>query len=176
MARGVVGAAAAINGRVSLNRGVVHLKGGCQCCDVNALRKILPQCPTLFGLILRHEQALFAQAQQSAACNVSHSVNSRLARWLLRARDLQGGDELDLTQEYMAQTLGVRRTTVSLVAHTLQQAGLLRYRRGHITIKNVAGLKDVSCECYEAVKSHYATLGLAALTDSSVRAFAMSGA
>jgi hypothetical protein len=155
---GVIGAAAVVNGRVSLNRGVVQLAGGCQCCDVNAVREVLPQTPTLQRLIARHEQVLLAQTQQSAACNVTHSLNSRLARWLLRARDLAGTDQLDLTQEYMAEMLGVRRTTVSLTAHMLQGAGLIHYRRGHIKIENVDGLKEVACECYEAVKMHYATL------------------
>ena len=76
-------------------------------------------------MLIRHEQLLFAQAQQSAACNASHSVESRLARWLLRVRDLTGGNKLDLTQEFLAQMLGVRRTSVSLVANALQSAGLI---------------------------------------------------
>ena len=70
-----------------------------------------------------HEQALLAQAQQSAACNATHVIESRLSRWLLRAADLHGGDELPLTQEYIAQMLGVRRTSVTVVARTLQEAG-----------------------------------------------------
>ena len=155
---GIVGAAAAVNGRVSLNRGVVEIAGVCLSCEAHALRRVLPQCSTLVELISRHEQVLFAQAQQSAACNVCHPIGSRLARWLLRARDMCGSDQLDLTQESMAEMLGVRRTTVSLTAHTLQKAGLISYRRGHIKIENVDGLKEVSCECYEAVRLHYATL------------------
>jgi len=152
---GILGAAAVVNGRISLNRAVVQLAGGCSFCSVNGLRDVLPQCPSLRMLIMRHEQALFAQAQQSAACNISHQINARLARWLLRARDLHGSDELELTQEYMAEMLGVRRTTVSLTAHTLQQAGLIRYRRGRIKIDDLDGLNEVACECYEAVKMHY---------------------
>jgi hypothetical protein len=78
-----------------------------------------------------------------------------LSRWLLRARDLSGSDNLSLTQEFLAQMLGVERSSMSLVANTLQQAGLIRYRRGHIEIANLDGLKEVSCECYAAVKAHY---------------------
>jgi Mn-dependent DtxR family transcriptional regulator len=78
-----------------------------------------------------------------------------LSRWLLRARDLSGSDNLSLTQEFLAQMLGVERSSVSLVANTLQQAGLIRYRRGHIEIVNLDGLREVSCECYPTVKAHY---------------------
>ena len=95
-----------------------------------------------------------AQAQQSAACNASHGVEARLARWLLRTRDLTGGEILELTQEFLAQMLGVRRTSVSLVANTLQNAGFIRYRRGHVEITNLEGLQEVACECYATVKAH----------------------
>jgi CRP-like cAMP-binding protein len=104
---------------------------------------------------MRHEQVLFAQAQQSAACNASHAVEARLARWLLRSRDLSGGATLDLTQEFLGQMLGVQRTSVSLVAHTLQKAGLITYRRGRIKITDLKGLRETACECYAAVKTHY---------------------
>ena len=102
--------------------------------------------------LIRHEQTLFAQAQQSAACNASHSVEARLARWLLWTRELSGSDTLGLTQEFLAQMLGVRRTSVSLVANTLQNAGLIRYRRGRIEITDLEGLRAASCECYGRVK------------------------
>jgi CRP-like cAMP-binding protein len=85
-------------------------------------------------------------------------IQSRFCRWLLRARDLSGGDSLPLTQEFLAEMLGVRRTSVTAVALTLQQAGLIKYSRGNIQISNVEGLRDAACECYEAVKSHYGRL------------------
>ena len=94
------------------------------------------------------------QAQQSAACNATHTVEARLARWLLRSRDLQGSDDLPFTQEFIAEMMGVRRTSVSVVANTLQQAGLVRYSRGHIRILNLEGLRASACECYETVKAH----------------------
>jgi hypothetical protein len=163
---GAVGAGAMLSGRVSLNRAVVQLEGGCQSCDVNALRAILGQCSILHVLPARHEQVLFAHAQQSAACNISHPLDSRMACWLLRARDLSGSDQLNLTQEYLGQMPGVRRPSASLSAQRLQQAGLLSFRRGHIQITNVDGLKEVSCDCYEAVKLHYDTLHTTLMTSA----------
>ena len=118
------------------------------------MREVADQSVAFRTTLIRHEQALFAQAQQSAACNASHSVEARLSRWLLRTRDLAGSDTLGLTQEFLAQMLGVRRTSVSLVANTLQSAGLIRYSRGRIEITNLEGLRATSCECYATVKSH----------------------
>ena len=101
---------------------------------------------------MRHEQTLFSQAQQSTACMANHEVEARLCRWLLRARDLSGSDHLPFTQEFLGEMLGVRRSSVSLVANTLQQAGLLKYNRGRIQITDVEGLRTTACECYAAVK------------------------
>ncbi|MGB7771693.1 MAG: helix-turn-helix domain-containing protein [Pseudolabrys sp.] len=106
----------------------------------------------------KDRQALLAQAQQSAACNVTHVIESRLARWLLRAADLRGSDELPLTQEYIAQMLGVRRTSVTVVARTLQEAGMIRYKRGHINLIDVPALQETACECYHTVKMNYDAL------------------
>jgi Mn-dependent DtxR family transcriptional regulator len=78
-----------------------------------------------------------------------------LSRWLLRARDLSGSDSLELTQEFLAEMLGVRRSSVSPVANDLQRTGLIRYNRGHIEIIDLKGLQSVSCECYRTVKAHY---------------------
>jgi CRP-like cAMP-binding protein len=111
--------------------------------------------PDFRTTLIRHEQVLFAQAWQSAACNALHTVEARLSRWLLRSRDLSGSDTLALTQEFLPQMFSVQRSSVSLVANTLQQAGLIRYSRGHIDILNLEGLQDASCECYRTVKAHY---------------------
>jgi CRP-like cAMP-binding protein len=105
--------------------------------------------------LVRHEQALFAQAQQAAACNASHPVEARLSRWLLRARDLSDSESLPLTQEFMAQMIGVQRNAVSVVAHALQQAAIIRYSRGDLEIRDLAALRATSCECYAAVKTQY---------------------
>jgi CRP-like cAMP-binding protein len=85
-------------------------------------------------------------------------IESRLAKWLLRAADLRGEDDLPLTQEYIAQMLGVRRTSVTMVAGTLQEAGLIRYTRGHIKLLDIPALRETACECYETVKMNYSAL------------------
>jgi len=155
---GVIGAAAALSGRRSLSRAIVQIRGDCLVSEIEPLRKLLDECPNMRSLIGAHEQALFAQAQQSAACNATHVIESRFARWLLRAADLCGSDELPLTQEYIAQMLGVRRTSVTLVARTLQKAELIRYARGHIKIIDKAALRDTACECYQTVKINYSNI------------------
>jgi CRP-like cAMP-binding protein len=155
---GVIGAAAALDGRVSLNRGVVQVAGKSLRCDVDPLKAVFQKYPRFQALIGSHEQALFAQAQQSAACNATHVIESRLCRWLLRASDLHGGKELPLTQEYLAEMLGVRRTSVTVVAGTLQEAGMISYTRGHIQLLDIAALQEAACECYQTIKLNYDTL------------------
>ena len=83
----------------------------------------------------------------------AHTIEARLSRWLLRCHDLLGSDEITLTQEFLGDMLGVRRTSVSLVAYSLQQAGLIRYRRGRIRVIDREGLQETACECYETVKA-----------------------
>src|SRR6185312_7460359 len=144
---GLIGAAAALTGKISLSGAVVQISGRGMICDVDALKRAATESATLMSLLIRHEQTVYAQAQQSAACNVAHTIQERLARWLLRARDLSQSDTLPFTQEFLAEMLGVRRTSVSMVAHTLQQAGLLKYARGRIQITNLDGLRETACEC-----------------------------
>jgi CRP-like cAMP-binding protein len=85
----------------------------------------------------------------------SHDVEARLCRWLLRARDLSGSDTLLFTQEFLAEMLGVRRTSVTTTAHTLQRAGMIKYSRGRIQILDLEALREGACECYETVNSNY---------------------
>jgi CRP-like cAMP-binding protein len=109
----------------------------------------------LRSTLVRHGLAVYAQIQQIVACNASHTVESRLARCLLQSRDLSGSDQLALTQESMAQMIGARRNSVSLVANMLQQAKFIQYSRGHIDITNLDGLRKTACECYATVKGQY---------------------
>ena len=155
---GLVGASAALDGRISLSRGIVQLAGDIIVCSIDGLKSAALQSPKLLSLLIRHEQTVYAQAQQSAACFASHRVEARLSRWLLRARDLSSSDTLMFTQEYLGEMLGVRRTSVTLVAHTLQAAGFIKYARGKIQILDPAALQDSACECYETVKRHYERL------------------
>jgi CRP-like cAMP-binding protein len=155
---GVVGAAAALDGRISLSRAIVQLAGNAFRCDIDALKGAALQSHTILAILIRHEQTVYAQAQQSAACMATHHIEARLCRWLLRARDLAGSDTLHFTQEFLAEMLGVRRSSVSVVAHTLQQAGMIKYARGTIQIVNLDGLQETACECYGTVKSQYQAL------------------
>jgi CRP-like cAMP-binding protein len=152
---GVLGASAALDGKISLSRAVLQIGGTALACDSEALKRVAMQSEVMLSLLIRHEQTVYAQAQQSAACNVAHNLEARLCRWLLRARDLSGSDTLAFTQEFLAEMLGAGRPSVSVTAHTLQQAGLIKYARGKIHILNLDGLRESACECYETVKSHY---------------------
>jgi CRP-like cAMP-binding protein len=149
----VVGGSLALGGNFALNKGIVQAPGAASVLNVNQLRKAAAASVTLRETLFRHEQVMLAQAQQSAACNATHTVDARLVRWLLRAHDLFGGETLPLTHEFLGQMLGVRRTTVSLVANALQKTGLIKYVRGRIQITNLKGLKNAACECYGAVKA-----------------------
>lgn len=151
----VFGAAAGLADGVSLTDAVVRLPGTASILDVARFRAAAERSVTFRTLLARHQQALFAQAQQSAACNASHSVEARLARWLLHARDRTTSESLPLTQEILAQMIGAQRNAVSIVAHALQKAGILRYSRGQLEIINVEGLRETSCECYQKVKAQH---------------------
>lgn len=155
---GVAGASSALDGKVSLNRAIAQLPGDAIECDAEAFANAAYQSRTLMSVVVRHEQMVFAQAQQSVACMAAHDTQARMCRWLLRARDLAESDSLFFTQEFLAEMLGVRRTSVSPVANTLQQAGMIKYSRGRIEIINVEGLREAACECYEAVKRNYGKL------------------
>jgi hypothetical protein len=102
-----------------------------------------------------HEQLITAQIQQVAASNAIHSLEERVSRWLLHTRDLLQSDTLPLSQDFLAQMLGVQRTSVTIVARKLQDAGLITYRRGHIQILKLEGLEDSCCECYGAINDHF---------------------
>lgn len=103
-------------------------------------------------LIARYTEVLWAEAQQIAACNAAHDAPARLCRWLLQTSDRIGSDYLPLTQELMGQMLGVRRTTVTLLAQSLQRKGVIQYRRGHIQILDRKQLEHYACECYAVMQ------------------------
>jgi CRP-like cAMP-binding protein len=155
---GVANGASALDGKVALGKAIVQLAGTASVIDAYRFSDIADQNRELHSLVIRHEQVLFAQAQQSVGCNASHTVEARMCRWLLRMRDLADTNELTLTQEFLAQMLGVQRGSVSLVAAALQRAGFIRYSRGTIKILDAEGLHDVACECYDTVKGHYEKL------------------
>jgi CRP-like cAMP-binding protein len=151
----IFGASAALDGEISLTDAVVQLPGTASTLEVGILRSAAEQSIAFRTTLIRHEQALFAQAQQSAACNALHPTEARLARWLLRMYDLAGEVKLHLTQDFLAQMIGVQRNRVATVAHALQQAGVIKYNRGNIEIMNLGALREASCECYQAVNAQY---------------------
>ena len=151
----IFGSFAALGDPTALNSAVVLVPGVASTVELDALRSAADQSATLRATLARHGLAVYAQIQQTAGCNASHTVESRLARCLLHTRDLSGSDKIVLTQESIAQMIGARRNSVSLVAHTLQQANFIHYSRGHIEITNLDGLIRTSCECYATVKAQY---------------------
>ena len=150
---GLVGGMSALDNKISTTRAIVQVAGSGSVIDAEPLRKLAIGSAGFRATLIKHEQVLLAQAQQSAACNATHLIEARLSRWLLRCRDLVGSDDFQLTQEFLGQMMGVRRTSVSIVANTLQQAGLIKYKRGNIRVTNLEGLRDAACECYATVKS-----------------------
>jgi CRP-like cAMP-binding protein len=149
----LVGGSAALDDDIALNRAVVQVAGVASVVDVGTFRGLAQQSHTFHATMARHRQFILAQAQQSAACNAAHTLEARLSRWLLRCRDLLGSDDVPLTQEFLAEMLGARRTSVTLVASALKQAGFIQYRRGHIRVIDLEGLRDSACECYETNKA-----------------------
>jgi CRP-like cAMP-binding protein len=109
----------------------------------------------LQAILQRHIQSQIVQMAQGAACNRLHEVNERLARWLLMMHDRAESDKLPLTHEFLSQMLGANRATVSLTAGIFQQASLIRYARGTVTILNREGLENITCECYGVVKAEF---------------------
>jgi CRP-like cAMP-binding protein len=122
--------------------------------DVQTLRKILPDCPALEKQLQRFTMILGMQSTQLAACNRLHDVEERLARWLLMSHDRIGGDVMPLTQEFLGQMLGTRRSSVSMAANVLQKAGMITYTRGNVTIVDKPKLAKAACDCYEIIQDH----------------------
>lgn len=118
-----------------------------------AFQRAVARDADLRGLLSRYTQVLIGQMAQGGACNRLHSLDERCARWLLQTADAVGSDTFALTQEFLASMLGVRRSSVTLAAGVLQQAGLIAYRRGHVTIRNRAGLEQATCACYDALRA-----------------------
>ena len=116
--------------------------------DADALRAALEECPSLERQLNRYAQLLAVQVTQIAACNRLHEVNERLARWLLMTQDRVGSHDLPLTQEFLAQMLGTRRSSVTVSAGALQKAGLIAYTRGSVTILDRGNLEEAACDCY----------------------------
>jgi CRP-like cAMP-binding protein len=149
---GAVGLQCGLGPRLSFTRTLVQIPGKFSVISAVRFEHAASRSAALRDLIMRYTETVWAEAQQNAACNAIHDGSSRLCRWLLQCADRTGSEQLLLTQEFLSEMLGVRRTTVTLLAQELQKRGIVRYSRGRITILDRPGLEACACECYEAIK------------------------
>ena len=152
---GLVGIALFMGGDTVPNRAVVQSAGGAVRMKADALREEFARGGTFQRLLLRYTQALMTQMSQTAVCNRLHTIEQQLCRWLLLSHDRLDSDELVMTQELIANMLGVRREGVTHAAGRLQEGGLISYVRGRIAILDRRGLEAAVCECYKVVKDEY---------------------
>lgn len=155
---GIIGIALFMGGETMLNRAVVQSAGYAYQLEAAVLKQEFNRVGPLQNLLLRYIMALLSQMSQTAVCNRHHSVDQQLCRWLLLSLDRLPSNELCMTQELIANMLGVRREGVNEAAGNLQTAGLIQYNRGRITVLDRAGLEKRVCECYEVVKVESARL------------------
>ena len=155
---GAVGARLGKRPEIAFAQAIVQLPGMALKIEIEKFQNAARNSPAIIDLAACATEILAVNLQQSAACNALHPLEARLARWLLHSRDRYDSDELPLAHSFLSEMLGVRRTTVSLAAHTLQAAGVIHYRRGKISIANRKGLQAVSCDCYRTVKQNIAAI------------------
>jgi CRP-like cAMP-binding protein len=155
---GIAGVSVILGATASYSETMCQTGGGAYRMSASALKDVAAKAPHLHDLLLRYTHVFHVQVAQTAACNAHHELGQRLARWLLAAHDRSDVPELSLTQDLIAVMLGVRRSTVSIAAGTLQRAGVIRYQHGKITIVDRVGLENAACECYEAVATEYRAL------------------
>ena len=140
------------------HRAVVQAAGSAWRIPVKTLKTEFERAGPMQDLLLRYTQALITQIAQTAACYRHHSIDQQVCRWLLLSLDRRNGNELKITQEVMANMLGVRREGVTMAAGRLQANGIIQYNRGHIDVVNRAELERRVCECYSKVKEGYERL------------------
>jgi CRP-like cAMP-binding protein len=156
---GMLGVPVMLGGRsVGNGQAIVQIAGESLTVSADNFRAAVDSDGKLRQILFGYAQALFAQISQSVACNGVHPVQERCARWLLQSHDRVRGDEILLTQEFLAEMLAVQRPSVTLAARTLQEAGLIRYTRGKIVVLDRAGLEAASCGCYLNAKHEYERL------------------
>jgi CRP-like cAMP-binding protein len=149
---GCAGIQAGLGRRRAFTRAVTQVGGTFSYINADRFRAAAEGNGAVKDIIGRYTELLWAESQQVSACNARHHAEARLCRWLLQTRDRIGSDILPLTQEFLSEMLGVRRTTVTLVARALQTANLIKYRRGVIHITDLEALKKNACECFAAMK------------------------
>jgi CRP-like cAMP-binding protein len=167
---GAVGVPLFLGGDTAPNRAVVVVAGGAFRMRAKVLREEFALGGAFQGSLLRYTQALITQVSQTAVCNRLHAVEQRLSRWLLMCHDRVDTNELQMTQEFISNMLGGRRETVTVAAGRLQDAGLIRYARGHITIVDRQGLEGIVCECYPTVEAESERLSAVKPTNGTAAA------
>jgi len=149
---GIIGATAGLGSRRAFGKAVVQIAGDAERIAASQFQVAAKESDVIRNLIIEYNDFLLSQIQQSVACNALHVLEARLCRWLLQTQDCVGSDRIPLTQELISQMLGVRRTTLTVVARLLQKMDAIQYRRGLIHIVNRAKLEENACECYAEVK------------------------
>ena len=155
---GAIGLPAILGGDSTISRSIVQISGSALQASADIVRQEFLRGGKLQQILLLYTQASLTQISQSAACNRQHNIEERLARWLLSVRDCVLQDELFLTQEFIANMLGTRRSGVTVAAGILQQAGMIRYSRGKIVILDQEALEATACECYCVVQKEFIRL------------------
>jgi len=156
---GMVGTTVFLGGEIASGEAFVQVPNGeAHAMSAGAFRREADRRGPFYDLMSRYSQALQSLIMQSTACNTLHTVEERASRWLLMTHDRVGGDEFQLTHEFLGYMLGVRRPTVSLVLGTLDKAGVIRNGTKRITVVNRKRLEETSCECYEVVRNTFARL------------------
>jgi len=152
---GLIGVSLFMGGQTTPSRAVVQSAGQALRLKAHLMMTEFNRAGDVMHLLLRYTQALLTQMSQTAVCNRHHSLDQQLCRWLLLSLDRLHSNELVMTQELIANMLGVRREGVTEAAGRLQKAGLIQYRRGHISVLDRVGLEQRTCECYAVVKQEY---------------------
>lgn len=142
----------------SPNRGCGQITGTARRLTVGDFASLARECATLYRLLHRYSEFIYETVAQSAACNRLHVIEQRCARWLLMSQDRVGRDSFDLTQEFLADMLGVRRPGVTVAMGILEKAGLIGHSRGNITVVDRPGLERAACECYRTIRDRQAKL------------------
>jgi CRP-like cAMP-binding protein len=152
---GAFGLFAAMYSRVSFNRCIVQLEGHMVRCPIQLLQYEFRNSEHVRDLFVSYSETLLSQVQQTVACNSMHTTEERMCRWLLMMHDRAGGEALPYTHEFLSHILGANRKSVTLAAQSMQNAGLISYRRGTIQVMDRPGLEKASCECYAIVKERF---------------------
>ena len=155
---GMVGIALVMGGDITASSAVVQIAGEAYRLEAGVLKREFEKLGSLHRLLLLYAQSLITQIGQSVACNRHHSIEQQLCRWFLSTLDRVGTAEFVITQDLVAHTLGVRRESITVAATKLQQSGVIRYRRGHISVLDRERLETRACECYAAVKKESSRL------------------